>query len=302
MRAVYRAAVCSRLPIGADACDDVLLRLPGEGEGGAAPVVGNAAARYRIAFVPGFFSECFGEVGEPFRDVVPTLEAEGFQVDLLDVPGRGTSAGNARRIAEHFARGAGGQPPVIVFAYSKGLPDVLEFLAGHPDAGRQVAAVVSVAGAANGSPLAGRVEGAYRWLGARLPLPGCERGSGEEIRDLRRDVRLEWWRRYGNSLSVPIFALVAAPRPERVSAITRFSYERLATVDPRNDGKLLWTDQIAPRSHLLGYANADHYAIAIPLSESLPVLSPAFHDDVPRAALVRAAIDVVAATLRDRAR
>ena len=30
------------------------------------------------------------------------------------------------------------------------------------------------------------------WL-AGLPIPGCERGTGEEVQDLRRDVRLEWW-------------------------------------------------------------------------------------------------------------
>jgi hypothetical protein len=300
LRADYRAAVCGRLPIEAGACDDVLLRLPGEDGAGASPVVDGLPACYRIAFVPGFFSECFGRVGQPFSDVGPALEAEGFEVEFLDVPGRGTSARNAQRLAEQFARSGGWQRPTIVFAYSKGLPDVLELLVSHPEAAREVAAVVAVAGAANGSPLAGSMDQVYRWLGSGFPLPDCDRGTGEEIRDLRRDVRLAWWRRYGRSLTVPIFSLVAAPRPERVSAITKFSYEQLAAVDPRNDGKLLWTDQVAPRSHLLGYANADHYAIAIPLSRYLPALSPAFQDDVPRAALMRAAIDVVAAILRDR--
>jgi hypothetical protein len=36
-------------------------------------------------------------------------------------------------------------------------------------------------------------------------------------------------------------------------------------IDPRNDGQLLFYDQIVPRSTLLGYLNADHWAIAVPI-------------------------------------
>ncbi len=298
LRASYRGAVCSRLAGFGSACDDVLLRLPGELPATVPAVAGDLADRYRIAFVPGFFAECLAGIGEPFKDVRASLEAEGFEVDYLKVPGRGTVAANAQRLAGHFAAAAGDPRPYIVFAHSKGLADTLEFLVRYPQAAAGIAAVVGVAGAANGSPLAQDVEWLYRKWAASLPLPECDAGSGEEIRDLRRDVRLEWWRRHGGELELPLFSLVAAPRPDRVSAASRISYDRLAVVDPRNDGKLLWSDQIAPRSHLLGYVNADHYAVAIPLSRTLPALSFAFRDEVPRATLVRAAIDVVAATLR----
>jgi hypothetical protein len=71
-------------------------------------------------------------------------------------------------------------------------------------------------------------------------------------------------------------------------------------VSARNDGKLLWIDQIAPRSYLLGYANADHWAVAIPVAQELPQLAFLFRDDVPRTALVKAAIEIVAEVLDSR--
>jgi hypothetical protein len=51
------------------------------------------------------------------------------------------------------------------------------------------------------------------------------------------------------------------------------------------------------RRYLLGYANADHWTIAIAVSEKTPAASFMFRDDFPRTELVRAALEVVAATL-----
>ena len=41
----------------------------------------------------------------------------------------------------------------------------------------------------------------------------------------------------------------------------------LARIDPRNDGQLLFRDQVIPGSTILGYANADHWAVAVPIEE-----------------------------------
>lgn len=298
LRASYRAAVCARLASAAD-CDAVLLRLPGEATS-ATPVMPHAlASRYRIAFVPGFFSECFDGIARPFVDVERDLRAEGFTVDYFPVSGRGTAAANADRLAARIAALADDPRPLIVVAYSKGLVDVLELAVRHPVAAQRIAAVVSVAGAANGSPLAANLHAVYRDWVAAFPLPGCDAGSGDEIHDLRRDVRLAWWQRYGASLSLPVFALVGAPQPDQVSPAMRASYRRLAQVDVRNDGKLLAQDQLVAGGYLLGYANADHWAIAIPVASELPAMAFMFRDQVPRSALVRAAIDVVAATLAE---
>jgi hypothetical protein len=297
LRGVFRAAACARLPAEGPPCEDVLLKLAGEPTAASPAHVEDLALRYRIAFVPGLFNECFEDLARPFSDVQADLEARGFTVDYFAVAGRGSVAQNAAQLAGHFARLPEDDRPLIVFAYSKGFVDLLEFMVRYPDVARPIAAVVSVAGASSGSPLADRMHAIYRSLGAQFPLPGCARGTGAEVLDLRPDTRIAWWQDHGAAVTVPIFTLVAAPRPDRVSPATRATYNELAKIDPRNDGKLLWQDQIAPRSHLLGYVNADHWSIAVPILKETPTAAFLFRDTAPRAALAEAAIEVVAATL-----
>lgn len=303
LRARYRSALCDRLAPGARACDEILLREAGE----AAPVPGPSRAaampsRYRVAFVPGLLAECLETLVRPFGDVMPALAAQGYEVVYLSVPGRGNTVRNAEAIAAGLEALAPDARPLLVFAYSKGLPDTLEFLVRHPRAARQVAAVVGVAGAAMGSPFADELHALYRDWVAALPMPGCAAGSGAEILDLRRDVRREWWAAHGAQVRVPVFSLVTTPRPERVSFGSRIAFRQLSRLDLRNDSKILWSDQIVPGSRVLGFVNADHWSIAVPLSQALPALSALFRDDVPRAALVEAAIEVVDEALAARAR
>lgn len=302
LRGTFRAAACARLPAGSPSCEEVLLRLASEPPPEPLPPADDLARRYRIAFVPGLFSECFEDLARPFADVQADLEARGFTVHYFAVAGRGSVAQNADRLAGYFADLAADERPLIVFAYSKGLVDLLEFMVRYPVAAERIAAVVSVAGASNGSPLADRMHAIYRSLGAKFPLPGCPRGTGEEVADLRPDTRIAWWQKHGESLVVPIFTLVAAPQPDRVSPATRATYNELAKIDPRNDGKLLWQDQIPPRSHLLGYVNADHWSIAVPVLKEAPTASFLFRDNAPRTALAEAAIEVAAATIAARPR
>ena len=299
LRGAYRAAVCGRIMSNAPACEDVLLRLAGELSATALSPAEDATKRYRIAFVPGLFSECFEQFARPFADVQRNLRTAGFTVDYYQVPGRGAVAQNAVRLAEHVLDADSDPRLIIIFAHSKGLVDVLEFVVRFPLAARRVAAIVAVAGTAYGSPLADDLYAIYRDWGATFPLPRCAKGTGEEVNDLRRDVRVQWWEEHGEAVTIPIFALVAAPRPDRVSPALRAAYRHLAQVDPRNDGKLLWQDQLPPRSYLLGYANADHWSVAIPLAQELPGLAFLFRDEVPRTAFVESAIEVVAQTLAD---
>ncbi len=298
LRSPYREAVCRRLPADGPSCPDVLLQLAGEGGTLPALPAGDLTRRYRIAFVPGFLAECFDAFVHTFQDAERELGRRGFRVTHLPVPGRSSTARNASVLAEQFAELEPDPRPVIMVTHSKGLLDTLEYVSRNPQGPPRIAAIVSVAGAANGSPLADQLLSYYRDWVARTPLPGCETGGEQEIQDLRRDVRLAWWDRHGAAIEVPVFSLVATPRPDRVSPGTLHTYRSLARIDPRNDGKLLWYDQIVPRGYLLGYVNADHWTIAVPVAEELPALAPWFPDEeVPRVALIEAAIEVVARTL-----
>ena len=297
LRHLYRAAVCGQLPADSSPCEELILRFPGESGSSAAIPQRDIARLYRIGLVPGIFNDCFNDAFHPFTDVIENLKQAGFSFHDFRVAGRGSSAENARRLAKQFADLSPDPRPFIMVVYSKGLPDVLELLVRHAESVRQIAAIVSIAGASNGSPIADDLYEFYRdWL-AGLPLPGCDRGTGEEVNDLRRNVRLEWWKRNRSAITVPIFSIVAVPRSNRVSPILKRTYAKLAAIDPHNDGQLLWSDALVTRGYLLGYVNADHLAIAVPVSQQIPALSFLFKDNVPRPALVRAAIEVVATTL-----
>ena len=242
-------------------------------------------------------AECVKGIITPFADVLTALRAAGIDARILNVGGRGSTAENAERLALDITASADDARPFVIVAYSKGLPDVLELLVTRPAAAARVAAVVDVAGASNGSPLADRFRAAYDLLVARSPLPGCGPGTGQELDDLRRDVRLEWWRRHHAAISVPIFTLVTAPRPEHVSPLMRTAYHTLARLEPRNDGNLVWYDQIPPGSRLLGYLDADHWGVATPYSEQIPIAGPFYADSVPRPSIIEAALEVVSTSL-----
>ena len=100
---------------------------------------------------------------------------EGFAVDYFRVPGRGGTIENAKQLADHFAALDGDPRPIILFAHSKGLPDTLEFVVRYPAAAQRIAAIVSVAGAMNGSPLADDLASAYLELACRVSVAGLRR-------------------------------------------------------------------------------------------------------------------------------
>src|SRR4029453_7458974 len=301
LRGIYRAALCRRLPLTGPRCDDVLLRLPGESAPASEARSPDTLRRYRVAFVPGLFSECLQALARPFADVIPELTRTGFDARYFSVAGRGSTATNSERLAREIAALPDDGRPLIVFAYSKGLPDLLELVARRPDSAARIAAIVSLAGAANGSLLADRHLATYqRWLSG-LPLVSCGSGTGDEIGDLRRDVRLEWWRRHRAAISVPIFLLVTTPLRDHVSPPLSAPYRELARTEPRNDGMLFWYDQLVSGARLLGYINADHWGIPMPLSQEFRAMDFLFYDDaVPRTLLVEAAIEVVDEALRTR--
>ena len=293
LRAAYRASVCRRLSATGPRCDDLLLALADE-SGPPTPIERPGAhERYRIGVVPGLLAECFDGIIRPFDEAMGALSRAGFVVHYLSVAGRGGADHNAAELVAQLAALPADPRPLILIAVSKGLPDALSLVARYPQTAASVAAIVSVAGAMNGSPLADRLNPAFReWMSSQ-PLPRCRRGDGEEFEDLRREVRLAWWQRHRTAMTTPVFSLVTTPRPDRLSPVLKDMYDKLAEIEPRNDGQLIWYDQIVPGGYLLGYVNADHWSIATAPSHKFPGLALLFRDNIPRTALLEAAIEVV---------
>jgi hypothetical protein len=66
---------------------------------------------------------------------------------------------------------------------------------------------------------------------------------------------------------VRYFSIVAFTNRENIQPGLLFTYDYLRNIDPRNDGQVIFYDQVIPGASLLGYINLDHWAIAVPVKE-----------------------------------
>lgn len=248
-------------------CAEALHRLAGESSAGGAPVnLGRARIGLRLAIVAGLAAECLGETARPLRYAARHVEQLGYEVSWLKVDGLSSSTRNATEIrAAILDMEDVPERPIVLLGYSKGATDVLE-AAADPVVAARIAAVVSLGGSINGSPLADQASGAL--LDALAVMPGldCEAGDRGGLNSLRRSTRLAWLVAQQPSPAIRYYSLVSFTERDRISAVLRSSYDDLSLIDPRNDSQLLFYDQILPGSTLLGYLNADHWAIALPLA------------------------------------
>jgi hypothetical protein len=257
--------------------------------------------RYHVLIVPGLFGECLAEIATPFAVASARLRRLGYRVEPLIVSGRSSADHNADQIAESI--GSIDFDPddrLLLIGHSKGAVDILHFLVNRPDLADRVDAVVSVAGAINGSPIANQVAKRYeRWI-ADLDIDRCPAGDGGAIESLRRPVRLEWLATHPLPTDVPRFSVVGFTEKDNTARILRRTWGGLARIDPRNDGQLLFFDQVIPGATLLGYANADHFAVAIPFEERSDLVVGAAvlgHAPYPRGVLLEAIVLYVVESL-----
>ena len=91
------------------------------------------------------------------------------------------------------------------------------------------------------------------------------------------------------------YSLVTFPKPERISSILTSSYDKLSRIDARNDSQMIFYDQVVPGSALMGYVNADHWALAVPIARTHSTLGAMFvtRNDYPREALMEAVLRFV---------
>jgi hypothetical protein len=295
-RARFREVFCSTLREHPDrkqrGCEELLHRLrdeaPSAPQPGPPPI---PDPRLHLVFVTGLFNDCASVVALPFETAVPRLRSLGYSAEILSVNGRSSSSFNATRIAEFVAQIPDTDRRLVLVGYSKGAVDILEFMVAHPELAKRVSAVVSVAGAINGSPVAGIAAPFYeRSLKDYVSLPGCAPGDSGALANLARPARLNWLVAHRLPPNARYFSLVSFTRSDAVSGPLRPFAAALAEIDPRNDGQLLFYDQVIPGAMLLGYVNADHWSVAVPIEEKRPVLATLVtgHNWFPRDALIEA--------------
>jgi hypothetical protein len=218
----------------------------------------------QIYLVSGALSECLGDHARPFNDAATALRDAGYRIEPIVVSGRSGSEYNARQIAERVAGAAPEEAgPVVLIGYSKGANDILEFLVRYPDLAARVEAVVSVAGAIGGSPVAAQAAGVYGLLLDRIPNARCPPGDGKLLESLTGPARRAWLAQNPLPGHVQYYSLAAFTTRERMAMALVPVWRHLLSHDQQNDGQLLARDALIPGSTLLGYPDADHWSVAL---------------------------------------
>ena len=112
------------------------------------------------------------------------------------------------------------------------------------------------------------------------------------FRSLDRSARLTWMANSPLPASVKYYSVVSFTDRDRINRWLISGYDLLKTIDPRNDGLLLFSDQVIPGAILLGYLNDDHWEIALPFEDNNSILSKSISNQkgFPREVLLHAII------------
>jgi pimeloyl-ACP methyl ester carboxylesterase len=275
-------------------CGDILHRFADEPPGTGEPVqVGPGQSKLRVAVVAGLGAECFAGLVSTFQFALEHLQGLGYHTASIRVDGLSSSTNNGRQIRDAVvAMDLAPDERLVLVGYSKGTPDILEGLVTYPELAQRVAAVVSVAGAVNGSPLADDASASMLTLLKYLPGSGCDEGDGGALDSLKPSVRRDFAGTHELPGTVRYYSVATFTRRELISIGLSVTYDQLANIDPRNDGQMLFYDQIIAGGALLGFVNADHWAVALPVSRTRPGLAATLinRNEFPREALLEAIV------------
>jgi hypothetical protein len=276
-------------------CEDALTRVGKEPAAMGRPVdLGPSRQHLIAAVVPGLGWECLEPWLEPAGTVARHLRQYGYDQVMIKVDPLSGGANNARQIRDALMAMPveAGAARLVLIGYSKGAPDILEALVTYPEIRGRVAAVVSAAGAIGGSPLANDSEQYQANMLRYAPGAKCGSGDGGAVASLRPAQRRAWLAENPLPSGLRYYSLVTLPQPERISYALKSSYKKLARLDGRNDGQVIFYDQVIPGSVLMGYVNADHWALAVPIARSHEVIGATIvtQNAYPREALLEAVL------------
>ena len=235
-----------------------------------------------VLVIGGLFGDCLGPLAVPFGDGV--IRASGVGLDegyrqyadlglrsirFVAVPGRASAEANGRLVAEAIRTEAMRQDVrrIVVVGYSKGVVDTLHALAMLQRDGSvpsKLTALVSVAGAVMGTPLADFYQPAYDAISPWVTPFECTPSQGGDMDSLTRRARIAWLVANPPPAGLAYYSIVAHAPLEEMAPPLRVTARQLAGIDPRTDGQLIAADAVLPGSTLLAEARAAHWDVAIP--------------------------------------
>ena len=293
-------------------CDDVLHNLDEPKSTATVPFIPNAEHKLiKVVIVTGLFGECIADYLLPFSDGryfegyqpqrsgFDYLKKLGYEVDVIVTGGRASAAANGRLIRERLQEiSRASSREIVIVSFSKGTTDVLHALTLFKgDVPQNIRALVSVAGVVAGTPLADELAGVYDSLFKEVPWSTCPPADGGGLKSLSRNEQFTWLSRHLHQMpkSVKYYSLPAFTSSDGTNVFLKPFYAILSQVDPRNDGQVLIQDAIIPGSTILGYANADHWAVSTGFNRAdYPVWRRSVdHNAFPREVLIESILQYV---------
>lgn len=287
-------------------CEEALARVDEEPPGDTEVVeLGPSQGDFLVGLVPGLAWQCVRNWLDNDHSGTRHLYELGYDARLFEVDGLSSTQSNASQLRDLISALPPGdsERPLILIGYSKGITDVLEAINRYPELRVRVAAVVSVAGAVGGSPLVEEMQQSHLNLLSHIPGSGCETGDEGAIESLQPETRRNWLADNDLPKNIPYYSVVAYPQPEQLSFGLKHSYKKLAALDARNDGNLIFYDQLIPGATLLAFVNADHWAMSIPVARQKALNRSTFasKNAYPREALLEAILRYIEEDLARRA-
>ena len=279
-------------------CDDALTQVGTEPHATGRNVeLGQSKRHLTAAIVPGIGWDCIHEWLNMKNTAATHVRQFGYDMAIIQVDALSSSTNNARQIRDAIMAMElkDTEPNLVLIGYSKGAPDILQAVVSYPEIRKHIAAVISAAGSVGGSPLANDATQSQLNLLRHWPDAKCTIGDGGALESLRPSTRRSWLANNPLPSDFPYYSLITFPNPERISSILESSYEKLSRVDARNDSQVIFYDQVIPGSALIGYINADHWAISVPIARSHETIGSMFVDqnNYPREALLEAVLRFV---------
>lgn len=286
-------------------CEEALTRLGEEPPAQGTPVnLGQSDQEFLVGLVPGFLWQCIRDWLDEDNSAPLHVAKFGFDARLFEVSGLSSAEHNAMQIREHItALSTEDQTrPIILIGHSKGTVDILQALVSYPEVRSRVVAVVSLAGAVGGSPLAEDAKQSTANFLAHLPNSGCEKDDEGALASLYTQTRKNWLADNPLPESIRYFSVIAIPDSQHVSIGLIRNYKKLGEIDVRNDGQLIFYDQFIPGATLLAFTNADHWAIATPVARQAAIsqVTLANKTEYPREALLESILRFVEEDLASR--
>lgn len=261
--------------------------------------------KIRIAMIGGIFSDCVRDKVSMFsgaRSYMQNTKSNIFssvKFENIRVSGYSSSKENAKLISSAIGKMIIGKAErLIVVSHSKGTSDLIEALASYPNLSRKIDAVLSVAGVVLGSPLAEKKSVFEKIF--KLVKTDCRGPDGQGLQSITTVNRQKFLKENKLPKRIKYYSLVGDVTKARTSLMMR-PLRKLLSLQGENEGdsQVPAANAILPDSTVLGYMNADHWAIAMPFEKSFPLLTKTLinKNTFPREIMLSSAIELIASDL-----